>query len=203
MSSDINIVCLDMEGVITPEIWIAFAKASGIPQLTRTTRDEPDYDKLMKWRMGILREHGLTLKDIQDVIETIDLLPGAKDFMDELRRTTQVVVLSDTFYEFAMPFMKKLDWPALYCNRIITDEQGMLSGVRMRCERSKLTTVKGLQSVGFETIAVGDSYNDLDMIRAGKAGFLFRTTEKIKADNPDLQVFDEYDDLLKAIKAAL
>ncbi len=203
MSSDINIVCLDMEGVITPEIWIAFAKASGIPQLTRTTRDEPDYGKLMKWRMGILKEHGLTLKDIQDVIETIDLLPGAKDFMDELRRTTQVVVLSDTFYEFAMPFMKKLDWPALYCNRIITDEQGMLSGVKMRCERSKLTTVKGLQAMGFETIAVGDSYNDLDMIRAGKAGFLFRTTEKIKADNPDLQVFDEYDDLLKAIKAAL
>ncbi|MBR0140357.1 MAG: bifunctional phosphoserine phosphatase/homoserine phosphotransferase ThrH [Firmicutes bacterium] len=198
-----NIVCLDMEGVITPEIWIAFAKASGIPQLTRTTRDEPDYDKLMKWRMGILREHGLTLKDIQDVIETIDLLPGAKDFMDELRRTTQVVVLSDTFYEFAMPFMKKLDWPALYCNRIITDEQGMLSGVRMRCERSKLTTVKALQSMGFETIAVGDSYNDLDMIRAGKAGFLFRTTEKIKADNPDLQVYDEFADLLKAIKAAL
>ncbi len=203
MSGGMNIVCLDMEGVVTPEIWIAFSEASGIPELRRTTRDEPDYDKLMRWRMGILKERGLTLRDIQDVIRTIDILPGAKDFLDELRKQTQVVILSDTFYQFAMPFMEKLGWPTLFCNSLATDEKGMISGVNMRCEQSKLTTVKGLQAMGFGTIAVGDSYNDLDMIRAGKAGFLFRTTEKIKADNPDLPVFEEYGELLRAIEKVL
>lgn len=198
-----NIVCLDMEGVLVPEIWIAFAEESGIPVLKRTTRDEPDYDKLMKWRMGILREHGLGLKEIQDVIAKIDPLPGAKEFLDELRSITQVIVLSDTFDQFAMPLMKKLGYPALFCNTLEIDEDGFLCGMKMRCEQSKLTTVRGLQAMGFETIASGDSYNDLDMIHASKAGFLFRSTDKIKADYPNLQAFEEYDDLLAAIKKAL
>lgn len=198
-----NIVCLDMEGVITPEIWIKFSEVSGIPELRRTTRDEPDYDKLMKFRMDILREHGLGLREIQDVIAQIDPLPGAKEFMDELRATTQVVILSDTFEEFAKPLLKKLGWPTIFCNSLVTDEKGMLTGVKMRCEKSKLTTVRGLQSIGFETIAAGDSYNDLDMILASKAGFLFRTTEQIKKDHPELSAFEEYGDLLAAIQAAL
>ena len=198
-----NIVCLDMEGVITPEIWIKFSEVSGIPELKRTTRDEPDYDKLMKWRMGILREHGLGLKEIQNVIAQIDPMPGAKEFMDELRSITQTVILSDTFEEFAQPLLKKLGWPTIFCNALEVDEAGMLTGVRMRCTKSQLTTVRGLQSIGFETIAAGDSYNDLDMILASKAGFLFRTTEQIKKDYPDLPAFEEYDDLLDAIKAAL
>ncbi len=192
-----------MEGVITPEIWIKFSEVSGIPELRRTTRDEPDYDKLMKFRMDILRQHGLGLREIQDVIAQIDPLPGAKEFMDELRSTTQVVILSDTFEEFAKPLLKKLGWPTIFCNSLVTDEKGMLTGVKMRCEKSKLTTVKGLQSIGFETIAAGDSYNDLDMILASKAGFLFRTTEQIKNDYPQLSAFEDYDDLLAAIKAAL
>ena len=198
-----NIVCLDMEGVITPEIWIKFSEVSGIPELRRTTRDEPDYDKLMRFRMDILREHGLGLKEIQDVIAQIDPLPGAKEFMDELRATTQTVILSDTFEEFAKPLLKKLGWPTIFCNSLVTDEKGMLIGVQMRCGKSKLTTVKGLQSIGFEIIAAGDSYNDLDMILASKAGFLFRTTEQIKRDHPELPAFEEYSDLLTAIKMAL
>ena len=192
-----------MEGVITPEIWIKFSEVSGIPELRRTTRDEPDYDKLMKFRMDILRRHGLGLKEIQDVIAQIDPLPGAKEFMDELRATTQVVILSDTFEEFAKPLLKKLGWPTIFCNSLVTDEQGMLTGVKMRCEKSKLTTVRGLQGIGFETIAAGDSYNDLDMILASKAGFLFRTTEQIKADYPQLPAFEDYGDLLAAVKSAL
>ena len=198
-----NIVCLDMEGVITPEIWIKFSEVSGIPELRRTTRDEPDYDKLMKFRMNILREHGLGLKEIQDVIAKIDPLPGAKEFLDELRSITQVLILSDTFEEFAKPLLKKLGWPTIFCNSLEVDEKGMLTGVKMRCEKSKLTTVKGLQAIGFETIAAGDSYNDLDMILASKAGFLFRTTEQIKKDYPQLPAFEEYDEFLAAIKAAL
>ena len=198
-----NIVCLDMEGVITPEIWIEFSRVSGIPELKRTTRDEPDYDKLMKWRMGILREHGLGLREIQEVIAQIDLLPGAKDFLDELRATTQTIILSDTFEEFAQPLMKKLGWPTIFCNSLEVDDQGMLTGIRMRCKDSKLTTVRGLQSIGFDTIACGDSYNDLDMIRASKAGFLFRSTEKIIADNPDLKHFETFDGLKEAIFEAL
>jgi len=198
-----NIVCLDMEGVITPEIWIEFSKVSGIPELKRTTRDEPDYNKLMRFRMDILREHGLGLKEIQEVIAQIDPMPGAKEFMDELRATTQTVILSDTFEEFAKPLLKKLGWPTIFCNALETDEKGMLTGVKMRCEKSKLTTVKGLQAIGFEIIAAGDSYNDLDMILASKAGFLFRTTEKIKADHPELPAYESYDDLLRAIKGAL
>ena len=198
-----NIVCLDMEGVITPEIWIKFSEVSGIPELRRTTRDEPDYDKLMKFRMGILRQHGLGLKEIQDVIAKIDPLPGAKEFLDELRSITQVLILSDTFEEFAKPLLKKLGWPTIFCNSLEVDEKGMLTGVKMRCEQSKLTTVKGLQAIGFETIAAGDSYNDLGMILASKAGFLFRTTEQIKKDYPQLPAFEEYDEFLAAIKAAL
>ena len=198
-----NIVCLDMEGVITPEIWIKFSEVSGIPELRRTTRDEPDYDKLMRFRMDILRQHGLGLREIQEVIAQIDPLPGAKEFMDELRATTQTVILSDTFEEFAKPLLKKLGWPTIFCNSLVTDDKGMLTGVKMRCEKSKLTTVRGLQSIGFETIAAGDSYNDLDMILASKAGFLFRTTEQIKRDHPELPAFEEYGDLLAAIKAAL
>ena len=198
-----NIVCLDMEGVITPEIWIKFSEVSGIPELRRTTRDEPDYDKLMRFRMDILRQHGLGLREIQEVIAQIDPLPGAKEFMDELRTTTQTVILSDTFEEFAKPLLKKLGWPTIFCNSLVTDDKGMLTGVKMRCEKSKLTTVRGLQSIGFETIAAGDSYNDLDMILASKAGFLFRTTEQIKKDHPELPAFEEYGDLLAAIKAAL
>ena len=198
-----NIVCLDMEGVITPEIWIEFSRVSGIPELKRTTRDEPDYDKLMRFRMDVLRAHGLGLREIQDVIAQIDPLPGAKEFLDELRATTQAVILSDTFEEFAKPLLKKLGWPTIFCNSLVTDEKGMLTGVKMRCEKSKLTTVRGLQSIGFETIAAGDSYNDLDMILASKAGFLFRTTEQIKADYPQLPAFEDYGDLLAAIKSAL
>ena len=201
--SDINIVCLDMEGVLVPEIWIAFSQASGIPELKRTTRDEPDYDKLMKWRLGILREHGLGLKDIQATIRTIDPLPGAKAFLDHLRAQTQVVVLSDTFTQFAMPLMEKLGWPTLLCNTLEVGADGMIEGYRIRVARSKLSTVKALQSVGFETIACGDSYNDLDMIRASKAGFLFRSTPQIIADNPDLRAFEEFDDLEAAILGAL
>ena len=198
-----NVVCLDMEGVLVPEIWIAFAEASGIPELKRTTRDEPDYDKLMKWRIGILKEHGLGLKEIQETIAKIDPLPGAKEFLDELRSLTQVIILSDTFEEFAKPLMKKLGWPSIFCNSLEVAENGEILGHKMRCEKSKLTTVKALQSIGYETIAAGDSYNDLGMIQASKAGFLFKSTEKIKADYPDLPAFEEFDDLLAAIKQAL
>ena len=198
-----NIVCLDMEGVLVPEIWIAFAEASGIPELKRTTRDEPDYDKLMKWRIGILKEHGLGLKEIQDVIAKIDPLPGAKEFLDELRATTQVLILSDTFEQFAKPLMQKLGWPTIFCNTLEVAEDGEITGFKMRCEQSKLTTVRGLQAIGYETIAAGDSYNDLGMIQASKAGFLFKSTDKIKADYPELPAYEEFDDLLAAIKAAL
>ena len=198
-----NIVCLDLEGVLVPEIWIAFAEASGIPELKRTTRDEPDYDKLMKWRIGILKEHGLGLKEIQDTIATIDPLEGAKGFLDELRSITQVVIISDTFEQFATPLMKKLGWPTIFCNSLEVAESGEITGFKMRCEKSKLSTVKALQSVGFETIASGDSYNDLAMIEASKAGFLFRTTEQIKKDYPQLEAFESYDELLAAIKKVL
>ena len=198
-----NIVCLDMEGVLVPEIWIAFSEASGIPELKRTTRDEPDYDKLMRWRLGILKEHGLGLKEIQAPIAKIDPLPGAKEFLDELRATTQVIILSDTFEEFAKPLMEKLGWPTIFCNSLEVAESGEITGFKMRIEQSKLNTVKGLQGIGYDTIAAGDSYNDLGMIQASKAGFLFRSTEKIKADYPDLPAFEEFDDLLAAIKAAL
>ena len=198
-----NIVCLDMEGVLVPEIWIAFAQASGIPELKRTTRDEPDYDKLMNWRLGILREHGLGLREIQDVIATIDPLPGAKDFLDELRTITQVVILSDTFEQFAQPLMEKLAWPTLMCNSLEVAADGAITGFAMRCDNSKLTTVRALQSCGFDTIAAGDSFNDLAMIRASKAGFLFRSTEAIKADNPDLSAYEEFGDLLEGIRSAL
>ena len=198
-----NVVCLDMEGVLVPEIWIAFAEASGIPELKRTTRDEPDYDKLMKWRIGILKEHGLGLKEIQETIAKIDPLRGAKEFLDELRSLTQVIILSDTFEEFAKPLMKKLGWPSIFCNSLEVAENGEILGHKMRCEKSKLTTVKALQSIGYETIAAGDSYNDLGMIQASKAGFLFKSTEKIKADYPELPAFEELDDLLAAIKQAL
>lgn len=198
-----NIVCLDMEGVLTPEIWVAFAEASGIPELKRTTRDEPDYDKLMRWRIGILKEHGLGLKEIQETIAKIDPLPGAKAFLDELRSITQVVILSDTFEEFARPLMKKLGWPAIFCNSLEVAESGEITGFRMRCQQSKLTTVKGLQAIGYETIASGDSYNDLGMIQASKAGFLFRSTEQIKADHPEIPAYEEFDELLAAIKAVL
>ena len=198
-----NIVCLDLEGVLVPEIWIAFSEASGIPELRRTTRDEPDYDKLMRWRIGILKEHGLGLKDIQKTIATIDPLPGAKEFMDTLRSETQVIILSDTFEQFASPLMKKLGWPTIFCNTLEVGENGEITGYKIRVPQSKLSTVKALQSVGFETIASGDSYNDLAMIQASKAGFLFRTTEKIRADYPDLPAFESYDDLLQAIRASL
>ncbi len=198
-----NIVCLDLEGVLVPEIWIAFAKESGIPELTRTTRDEPDYDKLMNWRLGILKEHGLGLKEIQETIAKIDPLPGAKEFLDKLRETTQVIIISDTFTQFAAPLMKKLGWPTIFCNILEVAKDGTITGFKMRCEQSKLSTVKALQSVGFETIASGDSHNDLGMIQASKAGFLFRTTDQIKADYPQLEAFEEYDDLFEAIKKAL
>ncbi|MBQ7614168.1 MAG: bifunctional phosphoserine phosphatase/homoserine phosphotransferase ThrH [Butyrivibrio sp.] len=198
-----NIVCLDLEGVLVPEIWIAFSKESGIPELKRTTRDEPDYDKLMKWRIGILKEHGLGLKEIQETIGKIDPLPGAKEFLDELRKITQVIIISDTFTQFATPLMEKLGWPTIFCNTLEVADSGEITGFKMRCEQSKLTTVKALQSIGYDTFASGDSYNDLAMIRASKAGFLFRTTEKIKEDFPDLPAFEEYDDLLAAIKEAL
>ena len=198
-----NVVCLDMEGVLVPEIWIAFAEESGIPELKKTTRDEPDYDKLMKYRLDILKEHGLGLKEIQATIEKIDPLPGAKEFLDELRSITQVIILSDTFEQFAAPLMKKLGWPSIFCNTLQVADSGEITGYRMRCPQSKLTTVKALQSCGFETIAAGDSFNDLAMIRASKAGFLFKSTDAIKADNPDLEAFEEFDDLLTAIKKAL
>ena len=198
-----NIVCLDLEGVLVPEIWIAFAKESGIPELTRTTRDEPDYDKLMNWRLGILKEHGLGLKEIQETIAKIDPLPGAKEFLDKLRETTQVIIISDTFTQFAAPLMKKLGWPTIFCNTLEVAKDGTITGFKMRCEQSKLSTVKALQSVGFETIASGDSHNDLGMIQASKAGFLFRTTDQIKADYPQLEAFEEYDDLFEAINKAL
>ena len=197
------ITCLDVEGVLVPEIWIAFAKESGIPELTRTTRDEPDYDKLMNWRLGILKEHGLGLKEIQETIAKIDPLPGAKEFLDKLRETTQVIIISDTFTQFAAPLMKKLGWPTIFCNTLEVAKDGTITGFKMRCEQSKLSTVKALQSVGFETIASGDSHNDLGMIQASKAGFLFRTTDQIKADYPQLEAFEEYDDLFEAIKKAL
>lgn len=198
-----NIVCLDMEGVLVPEIWIAFAKETGIEELKLTTRDEPDYDKLMNYRIKILKEHGLGLKEIQDVIAKIDLMPGAKAFLDELRSITQVIILSDTFEQFATPLMKKLDWPTIFCNTLEVAEDGEITGFKMRCPQSKLTTVKALQSMGYETIASGDSFNDLGMISASKAGFLFKSTDKIKADYPQYPAFEEYDDLLAAIKAAL
>lgn len=198
-----NIVCLDMEGVLVPEIWIAFAEASGIPELKRTTRDEPDYDKLMKYRLNILKEHGLGLKEIQETIAKINPIPGAKEFLDELRSMTQVIILSDTFEQFAKPLMEKLGWPTIFCNTLEVSENGEITGFKMRCEQSKLTTVKGLQSIGYETIAAGDSYNDLGMILNSKAGFLFKSTEKIKADHPELPAYEEYDEFLAAIKAVL
>ncbi len=198
-----NMVCLDLEGVLVPEIWIAFSEESGIPELRRTTRDEPDYDKLMRWRLGILKEHGLKLSDVQNVIAKIDPLPGAKEFLDSLREVTQVVILSDTFEEFAKPLMKKLGWPTILCNNLVISEDGFISNFKMRCRDTKLTTVRAFQSIGYDTIASGDSYNDLDMILAGKAGFLFRSTEKIKNDYPQLPAFETYDELLSAIRAAL
>ena len=198
-----NIVCLDLEGVLVPEIWIAFAKESGIPELTRTTRDEPDYDKLMNWRLGILKEHGLGLKEIQETIAKIDPLPGAKEFLDKLRETTQVIIISDTFTQFAAPLMKKLGWPTIFCNSLEVAENGEITGYRMRVENSKYSTVKALQSIGFETIASGDSHNDLGMIKASKAGFLFKSTEQIKKDNPELPAYETYDELMEAIKKAL
>ena len=198
-----NIVCLDLEGVLVPEIWIAFAEASGIPELKRTTRDEPDYDKLMNWRLGILKEHGLRLKEIQDTIAKIDPIPGAKEFLDELRSITQVIIISDTFTQFATPLMKKLGWPTIFCNSLEVADNGEITGFKMRCEQSKLTTVKALQSIGYDTIASGDSHNDLGMIKASKAGFLFKSTEQIKADNPELEAFDTYDELMAAVKKAL
>lgn len=198
-----NIVCLDLEGVLVPEIWIAFAKESGIPELTRTTRDEPDYDKLMNWRLGILKEHGLGLKDVQNVIAKIDPMPGAKEFLDILRTMTQVIIISDTFEEFASPLMKKLGRPTIFCNSLEVSDSGEITGFKMRIENSKLTTVKALQSIGYETIASGDSYNDLGMIQASKAGFLFKSTDKIKADHPELPAFETYDELMAAIKKAL
>ena len=197
------ITCLDLEGVLVPEIWIAFSEASGIPELKRTTRDEPDYDKLMRWRLGILKEHGLGLKEIQKVIASVDPLPGAREFLDRLREETQVLILSDTFTQFATPLMKKLGWPTIFCNSLEVAENGEITGFKMRIEKSKLSTVKALQSIGYDTIASGDSYNDLDMILASKAGFLFRSTEKIKADYPDLPAYETYDELLAAIRAAM
>ncbi len=198
-----NIVCLDLEGVLVPEIWIAFAEASGIPELKRTTRDEPDYDKLMKWRIGILKEHGLGLKEIQETIAKIDPMPGAKEFLDELRSITQVIIISDTFTQFAGPLMKKLGWPTIFCNTLEVADNGEITGFKMRIENSKLTTVKALQSIGYDTIASGDSHNDLGMIKASKAGFLFRSTEQIKKDNPELPAYETYAELMDAIRKAL
>ena len=196
------ITCLDLEGVLVPEIWIAFSQASGIPELKRTTRDEPNYEKLMNWRLQILREHHLGLKEIQETIATIDPLPGAKEFLDELRSFSQVILISDTFTQFASPLMKKLGWPTIFCNSLVV-ENGAITGFRMRCEQSKLTTVKALQAVGYETIAAGDSFNDLGMIQAGKTGFLFKSTEQIKKDYPQIPAYEEYGELLAAIRAAL
>ncbi len=198
-----NVVCLDLEGVLVPEIWIAFAEASGIPELKKTTRDEPDYDKLMEYRLAILRKHGLGLKEIQDVIATIDPMPGAKEFLDELRSMTQVIIISDTFTQFAQPLMKKLGWPTLFCNELVVAESGEVTGFKMRCEQTKLTTVRALQQAGLDTIAAGDSFNDLGMIKASKAGFLFKSTDSIKADNPTIPAFEEYAELMAGIKAAL
>lgn len=198
-----NIVCLDMEGVLVPEIWIAFSEASGIPELRRTTRDEPDYDKLMTWRLGILKEHGLGLKEIQDTIAKIDPLPGAKAFLDELRATTQVIILSDTFEEFAKPLMEKLGWPTIFCNSLEVAENGEITGYKMRCEKSKLTTVKALQSIGYDTIASGDSHNDLGMIQASKAGFLFKSTDAIKSEYPEIPAYETYDELYDAIRKVI
>ncbi len=198
-----DIVCLDLEGVLVPEIWIAFSKASGIPELKRTTRDEPDYNKLMNWRLGILKEHGLGLKEIQDTIATIDPMPGAREFLDRLRAETQVIIISDTFTQFAKPLMEKLGWPTIFCNTLEIAPNGEITGFRMRIPDSKLSTVRALQSIGFETIASGDSYNDLGMIRASKAGFLFKSTEQIKKDNADLEAFETYDELLAAIEKHL
>ena len=198
-----NIVCLDMEGVLVPEIWIAFAEATGIEELKKTTRDEPDYDKLMKWRIGILKEHGLGLKEIQDTIAKIDPIPGAKEFLDELRSITQVIIISDTFSQFAGPLMKKLGYPTIFCNSLEVAENGEITGFKMRVENSKYTTVKALQSIGFQTIASGDSHNDLGMIQASKAGFLFKSTEQIKKDHPELPAYETYDELMAAIKSAL
>ena len=195
-----NVVCLDLEGVLVPEIWIAFAEASGIPELSRTTRDEPDYDKLMKWRLSVLKAHNLGLNEIRAIIEKIEPLEGAKAFLDGLRRITQVIIISDTFTQFAAPLMEKLDMPTIFCNTLEVAENGEITGFKMRVENSKLTTVKALQAIGFETIAAGDSYNDLAMLKASKAGFLFRSTDAIKAENPDLQAFEGYDELLSAIK---
>ena len=198
-----NIVCLDMEGVLVPEIWIAFSEESGIPELRRTTRDEPDYDKLMKWRLGILKEHGLGLKEIQATIAKIDPLPGAKEFLDKLRSETQVVILSDTFEQFAKPLMEKLNWPTIFCNTLEVGKSGEITGYKMRCEKSKLTTVKALQPIGYDTIAAGDSFNDLAMIQASRAGFLFKSTDAIKAAHPELPAFEEFGELLAAIEGAL
>lgn len=198
-----NIVCLDLEGVLVPEIWIAFAKESGIAELTKTTRDEPDYDKLMTWRLGVLKEHGLGLKEIQETIAKIDPIPGAKEFLDELRSLTQVIIISDTFEQFATPLMKKLGWPTIFCNSLEVAADGAITGFKMRCENSKFTTVKALQSIGYETIASGDSYNDLGMIRASKAGFLFKSPDTIRNDNPDLAAYETYDELLQVIREVL
>ncbi|MCB7037086.1 bifunctional phosphoserine phosphatase/homoserine phosphotransferase ThrH [Eggerthella sinensis] len=198
-----NVVCLDLEGVLVPEIWIAFAEETGIGELTRTTRDEPDYDKLMNYRLDILREHGLGLKEIQETIGRIDPLPGAKEFLDELRATTQVLIISDTFTQFAQPLMKKLGWPTIFCNELDVADDGSISGFKMRCPHSKLTTVRALQSCGFDTIAAGDSHNDLGMIEASKAGFLFKSPDSIKAEHPELPAYEEYDELMAAIVAAL
>lgn len=197
------VTCLDLEGVLVPEIWIAFAEASGIPELKRTTRDEPDYDKLMRWRLGILKEHGLGLNEIQETISRIDPIPGAREFLDELRGICQVIIISDTFTQFAAPLMRKLGYPTLFCNTLEVSDSGEITGFKMRCPQSKLTTVRALQSIGFTTIASGDSHNDIAMIRASKAGFLFKSTEQIKADNPDLPAFEIYDELLSAIKKEL
>ena len=198
-----NIVCLDLEGVLVPEIWIAFSKASGIPELKRTTRDEPDYNKLMNWRIGILHEHGLGLNEIKATIEKVDPMPGAREFLDKLRAETQVLILSDTFTQFATPLMKKLNWPTIFCNTLEVAPDGTVTGFKMRCEKSKLSTVRALQSVGFDTLAAGDSYNDLGMIQASKAGFLFKSTEQIKRDHPELPAFEEYDELFDAIMSVL
>ena len=200
---DMNIVCLDLEGVLVPEIWVAFAEETRIPELKKTTRDEPDYDKLMKWSLGILKEHGLGLKEIQETIAKIDPMPGAKEFLDELRSMTQVIIISDTFTQFAAPLMKKLGWPTIFCNSLEVAENGEITGYRMRVENSKYSTVKALQSIGFETIASGDSHNDLGMIKASKAGFLFKSTEQIKKDNPELEAYETYEQLMEAIKKAL
>lgn len=197
-----KLICLDLEGVLVPEIWVAFAEASKIPELKKTTRDEPDYDKLMRWRLSVLKEHGLGLKEIQETIASIDSLPGAKEFLDELRSFAQVIIISDTFTEFAQPLMKKLGWPTIFCNSLVVAEDGEITDYKMRVENSKLTTVRALQSIGFETVASGDSYNDLGMILAGKSGFLFRTTEQIKADYPQIPALETYEELLNALKKA-